>query len=62
MSRFDYFNLAGKRKFIKEIIIKIREKFDILKFEDDVFCLIGIDVTREGDKIKVSKEEYTNSL
>ena len=44
-SHVDDFVLASMRKFIEEITMKIKEKLDILKLEDDVFRFTGIDVT-----------------
>ena len=61
-SHVDDFVLAGMRKFIEEITMKIKEKLDILKLEDDVFRFTGIDVTKEEDRIIVSMDEYANSL
>jgi len=49
-SHVDDFILVGILQFIEEITKKIRAKFDISKFEDDIFRFIVIDVHKYGGK------------
>ena len=61
-SHVDDFILAGMAEFVEEITDKVKKKLDISKIEEGAFRFTGIDVQKIEDKIKVSMNDYANSL
>ena len=62
LSHVDDFNLAGKGKFINEVMEKIKGALDISKIEDKEFRFTGIDVKEKEGRIELSMEDYAKSL
>ena len=58
----DDFMLAGIGEFVTNITEKVTSKLDILKIKDGVFRFTGIDIKKDKEKIKVSKNDYAKCL
>merc|ERR1712002_554362 len=62
LSHVDDFTIAGDDEFVERIVNGIRKKFTVSKVEKDVFRFTGLDVKAGNGKIKVSMEDYANSV
>ena len=62
LSHVDDFTIAGENEFVNRIVKGIQERFTVSKVEEDEFRFTGLDVKAGNGKIKVSMEDYANSV
>ena len=58
----DDFNLAGTPDFVKDVISMVEEQLTFSKVKEDVFWFIGLDAKAVEIGIKISIEDYSDSL
>ena len=62
MTHVDDFYIAGTPNFVKRVIDHIGRELTVSKIEEDCFRFAGLDIKKVDNGIKVSMEDYTNSL
>ena len=58
----DDFDITGTFSFVDLITKKVSKELDVSKVEDDRFKFTGIDIRKTEDGIKISIEDYAESL
>ena len=54
--------VAGSPEFVEEVISVVEEQLTVSKVEEDIFRYAGPDIKVVTDRIKISMEDYSNSL
>ena len=62
ITHVDDFNLAGTPDFIKDVISLVEKELTVSKVEENIFRFTGLDVRAVETGIKVSLEDYSDSL
>ena len=62
LSHVDDFTVAGTEEFVQRIVKGISEKFTVSKIERDRFRFTGLDVEATEGKIRISMEDYAESV
>ena len=62
LTHVDDFYIAGTPDFVKRVIDHIGRELTVSKIEEDCFRFTGLDIKKVDNGIKVSMEDYTNSL
>ena len=58
----DDFNIAGDPDFVEKVVGAVKGELTISKREDDVFRFTGVDVRKTVDGIKISMNDYAESI
>ena len=62
MTHVDNFTIAGKANFLEMLKKVLSETLKVSKMEKNKFRISGWDIERYEDQIKVSMQDYANSL
>ena len=62
LTHVDDFGMAGTDEFLDDLEKKIKKTLNVSKVEKDKFRFTGIDVERSAGRIKLSMEDYADSI
>merc|ERR1712115_658549 len=62
LSHVDDFTITGTNEFVNRIVEGLKKIFTISKIEENNFRYTGLDVKTTDERIKISMEDYANSI